>query len=162
MLNKKKISIAAIAMLLLGLLAVNLVMAATPVASIVKPESAVEVSAEQLPEEIEKLKSLIPETPEAAETSIYPSRTRFLLWTNDGVHIMWGTSGNGVFVGTDNLGKRCWGIYGRGIFAGFYDGEFFWGRYSNGAWRARYLFGLRYSSGRYLLFRTPTLSAAYP
>ena len=162
MLNPKKISIAAIAMLLLGLLAVNLVMAATPAASAVKKIDASVVSAEQLPEEIKRLKPLIPETPEEAETSIYPTRNRFLMYTHDGVHIMWGTSGNGIFVGTDNLGKRCWGIYGNGIFAGFYDGEFFWGRYSNGAWRAQNLFGLRYSYGKYVLFRSPTLTAVRP
>ena len=172
MLNKKKLSIATISLFLLGLLAVNLVMAATPIASLTKPISSVEVSADkpsaiavttvETPEKIEKLKSLIPETPEKAITAIYPSRTRFLLWTNDGLHIMWGTYGNGVFIGTDNLGKRCWGIYGRGIFAGFYDGQFFWGRYSNGAWRARYLFGLEYSYGKYVLFRSPTLSAESP
>ena len=162
MLNKKKISIASIAILLLGLLAVNLVMAATPATSIVKQPSSVAVSAEQLPEAIEKMKPLVPETLREAEAAVYPSRNRFLLWTNDGVHVMWGVYGNGVFVGTDNLDKRCWGIYGRGIFAGFYDGEFFWGRYSNGAWRAQYLFGLRYSAGKYVLFRSPTLSAASP
>ncbi len=172
MLNKKKISIATIAVLLLGLLAVNLVMAATPIASLTKPISSAETSAykpsaavvtnNEIPEAIEKLKPLIPETPEKAATAIYPSRNRFLLWTKDGLHIMWGTFGNGVFVGTDNLGKRSWGIYGRGIFAGFYDGEFFWGRYSNGAWRARYLFGLEYSYGKYVLFRSPTLSTNSP
>ena len=162
MLNTKKISVAAIAMLLLGLLAVNLVMAATPAASVLTKIDAGIVSAEQPPDEIEKLKSLIPETPEEAETAIYPTRNRFLMWTNDGVHIMWGTSGNGIFVGTDNQGKRCWGIYGNGIFAGFYEGEFFWGRYSNGAWKAQYLFGLRYSYGKYVLFRSPTLTAARP
>ena len=75
---------------------------------------------------------------------------------------MWGTSGNGIFVGTDNLGKRYWEIYGNGIFAGFYDGEFFWGRYSNGAWKAQYLFGLRYSYGKHVLFRNPTLTTARP
>lgn len=162
MLNKKKVSIAAIAMLILGLLAVNLVMAATPTAISVKPKSALAVSTAQLPKEIEKLKPLIPETPEEAETAIYPSRNRFLMWTHDGVHIMWGSWGNGIFIGTDNIGKRCWGIYGNGIFAGFYNGEFFWGRYYNGAWRAQYLFGLRYSYGKFVLFRNPTLTTAGP
>lgn len=151
MLNKKKITIAAITVVLLALLAVNVAMAATPTAA-----------AEQPPKNIEQLKPLIPKTPEETEAAIYPPRTRFLMWTHDGTHIMWGICGNGRFVGTDNLGKRCWGIYGNGIFAGFYDGEFFWGRYSNGAWRAQYLFGLRYSYGRYLLFPSPLLTAAHP
>lgn len=67
-------------------------------------------------------------------------RARFLMWTYDGVHIMWGFCGNGRFTGTDNLGNHCWGIYGKGVFAGFYEGEFFWGRYSNGTWKAQGLF----------------------
>jgi hypothetical protein len=29
-------------------------------------------------------------TPEEAEANIYPVRTRYLMWTSDGVHIMWG------------------------------------------------------------------------
>jgi len=162
MLNKKKISIAAIAMLLLGLLAVNMAMAATPTANAISPRKTNAVSAAQPPADIEKLKPLIPKTPEAAEASIYPIRTRFLMWTYDGVHIMWGSCGNGIFAGTDNIGKRCWGIYGNGVFAGFYGGEFFWGRYSNGAWGAQYLFGLRYSYGKYLLFPSPVAIAAHP
>jgi hypothetical protein len=162
MMNRTKISIAAIAVLLLGLLAVNIVMAATPAANATNKNTAAAVSAEQPPADVEQLKPLIPKTPEEAEASILPPRARFLMWTYDGVHIMWGIYGNGRFVGTDNLGKRCWGIYGNGIFAGFYDGEFFWGRYSNGAWRAQYLFGLRYSYGKYVLFPSPVTTSAHP
>jgi hypothetical protein len=162
MMNKTKVSIAAIAVLLLGLLAVNIVMAATPTANTASQNKVAAVSAEQPPADIAQLKPLIPKTPEEAEVSILPPRTRFLLWTYDGVHVMWGICGNGRFVGTDNLGKRCWGIYGNGIFAGFYDGEFFWGKYHAGAWKAQYLFGLRYSYGKYLLFPSPTLTAAHP
>jgi hypothetical protein len=86
------------------------------------------------------------------------------MYTLDGVHIMWGIYGNGRFVGTDNNGKRCWGIYGQGVFAGFYDGEFFWGKYCNSDWKAEYLFGLRYSQGKYVLFPTPfpTTSSTAP
>jgi len=72
---------------------------------------------------------------------------------------MWGSYGSGRFVGTDNLGKRCWGIYGKGIFAGFYDGDFFYGKYEKGNWKAQCLFGLENSRGDYKLFPTPTLSA---
>lgn len=162
MLNKKKISIAAITVLLLGLLVVNIAMAAAPTANAINQNKTSAVSAAQPPADIEKLKPLIPKTPEETEASILPPRTRFLMWTYDGVHIMWGICGNGRFAGTDNLGKRCWGIYSNGIFAGFYNGEFFWGRYSNGAWGAQYLFGLRYSYGRYLLFPSPVATAAHP
>lgn len=160
--NKIKISVAAISILLLGLLAVNLAMAATPGMNALSKSNALAVSAEQPPEDIAKLKPLIPETLEDASTAIYPARNRFIMWTNNGVHVMWGFYGNGFFVGTDNLGKRCWGIYGKGVFAGFYDGEFFWGKYHAGSWKAQYLFGLRYSYGRYILFPTPTLTAAQP
>jgi hypothetical protein len=162
MMNKKKISAAAITMLLLGLLAVNLVMAAVPAANATAKNNALSVSAAQPPEDIEKLKPTIPKTPEEAETAISPSRNRFIMWTADGAHVMWGIYGNGRFAGTDNLGKRCWGIYGNGIFAGFYDGEFFWGKYNTGSWKAQYLFGLRYSYGKYVLFPSPTLTAAHP
>jgi hypothetical protein len=115
-------------------------------------------------DEVEKLKEAIPKTLEEAEASIVPTRTRFLMYTSNGVHIMWGVLGNGRFIGTDNNDKHCWGIYGQGIFAGFYDGQFFWGKYSNGAWKAEHLFGLRYSQGNYVLFPqiTPTLSTTQP
>ncbi len=160
--NKKKISVAAIAIMLLGLLAVNVAMAATPSTNAAAKNSMIAASATQPPSDIEQMKPLIPKTPEEAETAVIPPRNRFILWTYDGAHVMWGIYGNGRFVGTDNLGKRCWGIYGNGIFAGFYDGEFFWGKYSNGAWKAQYLFGLRYSFGKYVLFPAPMLTAAQP
>jgi hypothetical protein len=108
----------------------------------------------------ELLIELVPKTLEEAENCILPIRTRYLMYTNDGLHIMWGAFRKGYFTGTDNLGKTCWGIYGRGVFAGFYDGQFFWGRYGNGAWKASYLFGLPLSYGRYVLF--PPLAVAVP
>jgi hypothetical protein len=168
--KKIKISIAAVAALMLVILTVNLAMAATsavntpaPAANAlkaieeIKPDDGIVISPEQA-EDKEQLKEIAPATPEEAESSIYPIRSRFLMWTHDGVHIMWGIYGNGRFVGTDNLGKRCWGIYGRGIFAGFYDGEFFWGKYCNGTWKAEYLFGLEHSRGKYVLFPTPAIT----
>ncbi len=180
--KKIKVSMAAVAVLTLVVLAVNLVMGATSIANMASIEAknlAVEkldseeaitvdestiledsivISPEQA-EIPEQLKELTPETYEEAESGIYPIRSRFILWTQNGVHIMWGVYGNGRFVGTDNLGKRCWGIYGKGVFAGFYDGEFFWGKYCNGLWKAEYLFGLDYSRGEYVLFPAPRLTA---
>jgi hypothetical protein len=169
--KKLKLSIGAVAVALFVLLAVNLVMASTLGVApskmtavsetnmgIVEEETGVVISAEQAEDEA-MLKELAPATLEEAESSIYPVRTRFLMWTSDGVHIMWGVYGNGRFVGTDNLGKRCWGIYGRGVFAGFYDGEFFWGKYENGAWKAEYLFGLANSYGKYVTFPTPVIAS---
>ena len=106
--------------------------------------------------EAESLKQEIPESYEVTEKKIaevMPIPNRFLLWTNDGKHIMWGTYGGGYFRGVDNLGKKAWGIYHNGIFAGFYDGDdFFYGRYRNGRWMAHGLFGLRTARGRYVLF----------
>jgi len=162
---------AAVAALMLVILAVNLAMGATSVANTPAPAAAnalkaieattqnnsIVISPEQA-EDKDQLKEITPATPEEAESSIYPIRRRFLMWTNDGVHIMWGFYGNGRFVGTDNLGKRCWGIYGKGIFAGFYDGEFFWGKYCNGTWKAEYLFGLEHSRGKYVLFPPPAIT----
>jgi hypothetical protein len=166
--KKIKISIAAVAALMLVILAVNLAMGAISDANNIASETnkiepinqddSIVISPEQA-EDKEQLKELAPATPEEAERSIYPIRRRFLMWTSDGVHVMWGVYGNGRFVGTDNLGKRCWGIYGRGVFAGFYDGEFFWGKYSNGAWKAEYLFGLENSRGSYVLFPPPAITS---
>ena len=166
--KKIKISMAAVAALMLVVLMVNLALAATSTANtsvstansveMTNQEDSVIISAEQA-EDKAQLKELTPATIEEAESSIYPTRTRFLMWTSNGVHIMWGVYGNGRFVGTDNLGKRCWGIYGKGVFAGFYDGEFFWGKYGNGAWKAEYLFGLQNSWGKYVLFPQLAITA---
>lgn len=168
--KKIKISMAAIAALLLAVLAVNLVMAATSTANTsalqannletVKPLESTDsiiITPEQAENE-ELLKQLTPETLEEAEQSIHSVRSRFILWTNDGVHVMWGVYGNGRFVSTDNLGNRCWGIYGKGVFAGFYDGDFFWGKYCNGEWSAKYLFGLDSSRGEFLVFPPPAIT----
>lgn len=165
--RKIKLSAAVVATLLISVLAVNMAMASTNVATIANVKTVSSVQFENglaiTPEQANdpnKLRELVPATLEEADKNIYPIRTRFLMWTNDGVHIMWGFYGRGHLVGTDNMGKRCWGIYGNGIFAGFYDGEFFWGRYSNGAWKAQYLFGLRYSSGRFVTFPRLALATA--
>lgn len=109
---------------------------------------------------VDGLRDAVPDNYEEANARVSNRRTRFLLYTNDGKHIMWGYVGNGHFVGTDNLGKRCWGIYGKGIFAGFYDGEFFWGKYRCGNWKAEGLFGLNSAQGKYILFPTPDITPA--
>ena len=181
--KKIRVSIAAVAALMLVVLAVNLVMGATSAANTsatklnnmevvekldsketteakegIAVDDSIAISTEIIENE-EQLKELTPETFEEAESSIYPIRRRFIMWTYDGAHVMWGVYGNGRFAGTDNLGKRCWGIYGKGIFAGFYDGEFFIGKYYDGLWKAKYLFGLDQSRGEYVLFPTPELTA---
>ena len=102
--------------------------------------------------DLDNLRDTVPKTYEDTDARLSSLRTRFLLYTNDGKNIMWGTVGNGHFVGIDNQGKRCWGIYGKGVFAGFYNGEFFWGRYENGTWKGKYLFGVEHTHGRYVLF----------
>ena len=133
------------------------------------PTSVIPYNIEELPEtdaveeleetDVEDLKERVPETYEETDSRIC-QRTRFLLYTHDGKHIMWGFVGNGHFVGTDNLGKRCWGIYGKGVFAGFYDGEFFWGKYRCGNWKAMGLFGENYTHGKYILFPEINLEPA--
>jgi len=176
-----KVSTATIAVFLLVVLAANLAAASTTIpktvsntANLAAP-SADSISAvstnptytntpsnaitDKVPpvavEDLEKLREQIPKTLSEAEANILPIRSRYLMYTNNGVHIMWGTYGNGRFVGTDNQGKSCWGIYGQGIFAGFYNGVFFWGKYNNGEWKAEYIFGLRASQGKYVLFPSP-------
>jgi len=94
---------------------------------------------------------IVPKTYELTDENIV-SRHRFLMYTYNGRNILWGHYGNGHLVGQDNLGKRMWGIYGNSVFAGFYDGDFFWGKYRYGRWRAFDLFGLERSAGRYILF----------
>ena len=110
--------------------------------------------------EVENLRETVPRTYEETDTWVSSQRNRFLLYTHDGKHVMWGFVGNGYFVGTDNLGKRCWGIYGKGVFAGFYDGEFFWGRYRSGNWKAEGLFGEKWAHGKYILFPTADIAPA--
>lgn len=107
-------------------------------------------------EEFEKLKDRIPKTLKKAEDSIQSLRNRYLMWTNDLKHVMWGRYGNGYFVGTDNQRKHAWGIYGNHIFAGIYDGKFFIGRYGKGQWSAKYLFDENWSQGRFITRPSPT------
>lgn len=159
--KKFRMAIAASAVLVIVVLSANLAMGTVSVNNtlVSSPEASDNVDASndlgvllERAETMEQLKELTPVTLDEAEQSIYPIRRRFLMWTYDGIHIMWGNYGNGRFIGTDNLGKRCWGIYGKGIFAGFYAGEFFWGKYDGGKWKAEYLFGLESSCGAYVLF----------
>ena len=100
----------------------------------------------------EAIKQLVPATFEEVDAKIVPIKTRFLMWTKNGVHVMWGQYGNGFFTGTDDLGVKVRGIYGRSVFAGFYNGEFFYGRYNNGNWMAIGLFGEKISTGKYVTF----------
>jgi len=103
-----------------------------------------------------ELKAEIPESYEKVEKEIaeaVPIPRRFLMYTRDGKNIMWGTMGGGYFIGQDNLGKKAWGIYHGGVFAGFYDeDDFFVGKYRRGRWKAENLFNKKYSAGRYVLF----------
>ena len=112
----------------------------------------------QIPAEVERLRKLIPKTIAEAEAEILPLRNRFLMWTNDLNHIMWGNYRNNIFVGKDNQGNRAWGLYGNGYFVGIYDGtDFFWGKYNNGQWKAHNLFGEDGTWGKHVL--SPTLVA---
>ena len=150
--QKTKISIAVFAVLILGVLATNLVLGANSnsyTTSLYIDEAALEM---EVTEDVEALVSSVPETLEEVEAEIAPLRARYLMWTHDGAHIMWGFCGNGRFTGRDNSGNHCWGIYGKGVFAGFYDGEFFWGRYRNGTWKAQDLFKPGQTHGKYVLF----------
>ena len=150
--RKIKISIAVFGMLILGVLTTNLVLGANSMADTNSISVGEESPIMEVTEDVEALMKMAPNTLEKAELEMIPLRARFLMWTNDGVHIMWGFCGNGRFTGTDNLQNRCWGIYGKGIFAGFYEGEFFWGRYCNGTWKAQDLFKPGQTHGKYVLF----------
>lgn len=104
------------------------------------------------PETLEQVKAKVPSTYADAEASINVTQGKFLLWTRDGTHIMWGRYGSNYFAGQDNLGKKAWGIYWNNNFAGFYGQEFFYGKYRNGHWKAVNLFGAKRSAGSYVLF----------
>jgi len=127
--------------------------------SISRASPATTVSAEPLskavPDEVERLRRMMPEDLKKAESQVRPLTNRYLMWTHNLKHIMWGYYRNGFFVGTDNHGKRSFGIYGNGFFAGFYGEEFFWGRYRSGYWRAENLFGKEKTCGRYVTAPAP-------
>ncbi|MFH2020016.1 MAG: hypothetical protein ABIJ34_01255 [archaeon] len=123
----------------------------------------IDTAADLSPKDVMALKgkvvSQIPASYQLAEDAIRPMPTRFLLYTKEGTDIMWGAFANGYFKGQDNHDKNTWGIYGKTVFAGFYDGEFFWGQYRNGNWKAYGLFGKNIAIGKYVVFPRPTLSA---
>lgn len=160
------ISLVVVALLLVGVIATSVVASSTGLASnsavskeemeTVSQVSIVPEDVDVLDLDIEDLKRIVPDTYEEVDVQVSITRVRFLLYTDDGKHIMWGYVGNGYFVGEDNMDKRCWGIYGKGVFAGFYDGEFFWGKYNSGDWKAIGFFGLNCAQGKYILF--PTIS----
>jgi len=104
---------------------------------------------------------LIPQTYAEADKAMILPRNKFLLYTLDGNNIMWGEFSKGYFKGQDTSGKYTWGIYGKDVFAGFYDGDFFWGRYRSGSWTAYGLFNLNFARGRYVVFPNimPTVEA---
>lgn len=132
-----------------------------PLVSAFDTNTATELSVREVRSK-DSLMEKIPETYEVAakEMSILPVQKRFLLYSNDGKHVMWGELANGYFKGKDNHGKYTWGIYGNDVFAGFYDGKFFWGRYRNGNWVAYGLFNMRSIRGKYIVFPTITTQLA--
>ena len=162
-----------VAMLVLGLIALSFVMTASSsetgdstsinkVSAITSADkhSTLTESSNRLQVNVDKIKEMVPSTLKEAEAKVGRLRNRFLMWTHDGVHVMWGFYGNGFFIGKDNLGERCWGIYGKGVFAGFYGVEFFYGRYGRGRWWAAGLFGEKQTHGRYILFPQITRAIA--
>jgi len=118
-------------------------------------EAAVEAMDADIPEHV------IPNNP-GIPTPTEPVEKRFIMWTYDGKHVLWGTYevglyGNGYFAGEDNEGMKVWGIFDKNKFAGFYGENYaenvFYGRYySNGQWKATGLFDKEYAWGNYVLF----------
>jgi hypothetical protein len=150
-------SIAAMALLLVGLFAIQSVAAASSTVALNEDLLTARSQPIAIDDEITALKEAVPETFEEADDVASTTRHRFLLYTHDGVHVMWGVYGNGHFAGRDNHDVRTWGIYGKGVFAGFYGSEFFYGRYRDGQWNAVDLFGEANTHGSYVLF--PGLTA---
>lgn len=138
-------------------------------------EDEIETAMTKIPETYEEAKELVKgeivktttleEFPIVGDPEEYPGvpiLRRFILWTHDGVHVMWGEHGNGYFVGEDNEGMEVWGIYQGGTFAGFYGDEFFHGMYRGNRWVAMNLFGEEYSFGRFELFPKPRIIKTEP
>jgi hypothetical protein len=104
------------------------------------------------PDIIQGLANQTPTIYSDAENALPSTAGKFLIWTNDGEHIMWGKYGGGYFVGTDNNGKQAWGAYNKTRFAGVRDGVSFTGKVSHGQWKAENLFGLNSTQGSIKLF----------
>jgi hypothetical protein len=117
-------SIAAMALLLVGLFAIQSVAAASTPVAVNEDMLTARPQPIAVDEEIAALKMTVPETFEKADDAVSMTRHRFILYTHDGVHVMWGFYGNGHFTGRDNHDVRTWGIFGKGVFAGFYGEEF--------------------------------------
>lgn len=108
----------------------------------------------------DSLKKLVPTEIEVKEiVDAVEIPRRFILWTHDGKNVMWGKYGDNYFAGEDNNGKKAWGIYYKGSFAGFYDDHFFYGKYRGHRWKARGLFGMRSCHGEFRTFPYPILTA---
>ena len=147
-----QVSIAAMALLLMGLFAIQSVAATSSTVAVNERLLTARSQPIAVDDDLAALKEAVPETFEEADDVVSTMRHRFLLYTHDGVHVMWGFYGNGYFTGRDNHDVRTWGIYGKGVFAGFYGGEFFYGRYREGQWNAVDLFGEASTHGSYVLF----------
>ena len=151
-------------MKLLQIVVLAALMLAVPVAAFDAEPVALEENAVGVTEVEEKsaddVKGLANEIPSyAAVTNQIRPRNRFVLWDYTGIHVMWGVYGNNYFTGKDNLGKKAWGIYYAGDFYGFYGKHFFYGRYAEGNWKARGIFGMRSTWGQYVTFPALTLAA---
>jgi hypothetical protein len=118
-------------------------------------ELSEEEAEELIPETYEETLELIEAEDQESEETMPPywnTTRRFILWTSDGVNVMWGEYGNGFFVGNDNNGEQAWGIYHKGLFMGFYGDEKFVGRYRGFRWEAEGLFGLEDGQGGLIVF----------
>lgn len=102
---------------------------------------------------------------EEIRTELEDVKGRFIMYTHDGMHILWGNIGNGHFVGQDDTGAEIWGIYENHKFAGFKDGELFYGSYrgghKGGFWKAFNLYDEE-SFGRFVLFPQRQFPEIFP
>jgi hypothetical protein len=136
----------------------------------------------------EDLHPLVPQTYEEAKANIIAYNGKYILWTIDGSHIMWGEfgyqtskcgnsecdptksyclmkcsgEGYGYFIGQDDLGNEAWGVFNKRNFAGIYNGEPFSGNWNEKKWTASGLFGLDKASGSYVTFKPTPVPVAPP
>ncbi|MFC1769209.1 hypothetical protein ACFLZX_05585 [Nanoarchaeota archaeon] len=87
---------------------------------------------------------------------------RFIMWSKGGENLVYGILGNGYFYGEDFYGNDIWGIYGLGVFAGYYDDESFVGDYRHGwlhgKWKAENIFNQDNARGGYIVFKDEVIT----
>jgi len=120
--------------------------------AVVLPQETLEELKAKLPATYEETEKLIGAAKPVGGAVVPMPKGKYVMWTHDLDHAMQGRFANGFFIGKDSDCKRAWGVYGRELFVGFYDGKLFTGKYSGGSWKAEGLFGAVQTQGKYVTY----------